>query len=92
VCLSLSLSLSHAYTHSIRLLDSDLHSLLYSTVVAVGGNARLPGDKNKIKKKAVGGNARLLTGDKNAQQLKKRSISTLRPRQYNPICNVMRNL
>jgi len=33
---------------SIGLLDPDLHSLLYSTVVAVGGNARMPGFHQRL--------------------------------------------
>ena len=33
----------HTIASSISLLDPDLHSLLYSTVVAYGGNANMPG-------------------------------------------------
>jgi actin-related protein 6 len=33
----------HTIASSISLLDPDLHSLLYSTIVAYGGNANMPG-------------------------------------------------
>ena len=36
----------HTIASSISLLDPDLHSLLYSTIVAYGGNTRMPGCSN----------------------------------------------
>ena len=35
--------IQHTIASSISLLDPDLHSLLYSTIVAYGGNTRMPG-------------------------------------------------